>query len=58
MATTRNEHTGDLIQSKPSSSAFRDNMDRIIDNKKAADTSAKEAMKNLNRAKKGGDYVR
>lgn len=32
--TTRNEHTGDLIQSKPSSKAYRDNMQRIIDAKK------------------------
>jgi len=35
--TTRNEHTGDKIQTKPNSDKYRDNYDKIFGTKKPKD---------------------
>ena len=43
--TTHNDITGDLIQSKPSSKAYRDNMQRIIDAKAQRDFVEKQNEK-------------
>ena len=42
--TTHNDITGDLIKSKPSSKAYRDNMQRIIDAKAKRDFDEQVAL--------------
>lgn len=61
--TARNDHTGDLIQSKKTTDEFRDNMQRIIDEKKRREEAenAEPVMDPHNTADtrpRSGDFVR
>ena len=60
--TARNDHTGDLIASKPNSDAYRDNMQRIIDAKRRreseeADRALGEYLSDDDIPLKGGGQV-
>lgn len=49
--TTRNEHTGDQIKSKPNSKEFEENWERIF-GKKCIKEGKEEALKNSQEIKK------